>query len=70
MSEAQAAASKLAVLLSYERQLRDRNSQMEAPGADFRPLFKLIDQAEQRAAAQRQQQQQQTPGKARTLVCL
>ena len=42
------------MLLSYERQLRDRNSQMEAPGADFRPLCKLIDQADQRQAVKQQ----------------
>ena len=52
MPEAQAAAAKLAVLASYERQLRDRNSQMEVPGMDFRPIFKMVEQAEQRHAAQ------------------
>lgn len=56
VSEAQAAANKLLVLLSYERHLRDRNSQMEAPGADFRYLFKLVEQADQRQAAKQQQQ--------------
>ena len=49
---------------------------MDAPGADFRPLFKLIDQAESRAAAQQQQQQTPSkvclplkPGKSPTLKC-
>ena len=59
MTEAQAAANKLLVLLSYERQLRDRNSQMEAPGADFRSIFKLIEQADARQAAKQQQVQAQ-----------
>ena len=49
--EAQVAATKLAALLACERQLRDRNSQLEAPGADFTPLLALIDQADKRMAS-------------------